>query len=360
MNNSIQIEAIELLQKLVAIPSFSKEEDKTADLLEVFLKSKGKKTERHLNNVWCRSKFYDPARATLLLNSHHDTVRPAKDYTHDPFLARLQEGRLYGLGTNDAGASLVSLLFCFLHFDEHKHLPYNLIFAATAEEEISGLNGIASVLPYLEKIDCAIVGEPTGLRLAVAEKGLMVVDCVSLGTAAHAAHDFPNNAIYNALLDLEWIKNYSFSGISNWLGAVKMNVTMIKAGQQHNMIPDRCEFTLDVRSTDVAGNEFILDHIRKHLKSQIEPRSMRLRASSIALSHPLVRAGQMLGIKLYGSPTISDQALLNCPSVKIGPGESTRSHTADEYILIEELENGIRTYIQLVTKLFENEQDTVG
>jgi len=338
-------DSIDLLKKLVRVPSFSKEEIGTADIIEDFLKVRGVNTYRKLNNIWAFNQHYDPQKPTILLNSHHDTVKPNAGYTKDPFTPEVIDGKLYGLGSNDAGGPLVSLLATFLHFYPKKSLSYNLCFAATAEEEISGPHGIAYVLPDLGQLSFAIVGEPTLMQLAVAEKGLMVLDCVASGKSGHAAREEGENAIYNALQDIEWFRTYHFPKESTIFGPIKMNVTMIEAGSQHNVIPASCHFVVDIRITDVYQNVELLEIIRQHVKSEIKPRSTRLNPSSIPLDHPIVRAGIALGRTTYGSPTMSDQALLPIPSLKLGPGDSARSHTADEFIYLSEIEEAIPLYI---------------
>ena len=344
-------EAIDLLQQLIAIPSLSKEEKQTADLLESFLESKQLSVRRLHNNVWVKSKDWDSSKPTLLLNSHHDTVKASSAYTRNPFSPIIENGKLYGLGSNDAGGPLVSLMQVFFHFESHENRKYNLIFAATAEEENSGSNGIESLLPHIGKVDLAIIGEPTSMQLAVAEKGLLVLDCISHGISSHAAHVTVNNAISNAIQDIYWFNNNKAPKISPMLGEVRMNVTMIHAGSQHNVIPDRCTFTVDVRCTDAYTHDELLDYIRDHVRCDVHPRSLRLNPSSIDMQHPLVIAAQEMYIPCYGSPTISDQALIPYPSVKIGPGDSMRSHTADEFIFLSEIENGISTYISLLSKI---------
>jgi len=351
MHNQLVLESVELLKQLIATPSFSKEEHGTAEIILDFLASKDVKVQRKKNNVWAINKHFDPLKPTLLLNSHHDTVKPNPAYTRNPFIPEGAEGRLYGLGSNDAGASLVALIAAFLSFYERSDFHYNLIFAATAEEEISGKNGISLILPALPKIDFAIVGEPTLLRMAIAEKGLLVIDCCATGIAGHAARNEGENAIYKAIDDIQWIKNYSFPKVSKTLGPVKMTVTLIKSGTQHNVIPAKCEFTIDVRTTDAYTNEEVLEVIRQHTNSEIKPRSTRLKASSVSKDHILVKAAQELGISTFGSPTLSDQSLLNAPSVKIGPGDSARSHSADEYVGLNEIEQGIDVYISLLEKI---------
>lgn len=344
-------EALDLLKQLIAIPSLSKEEDKTADLIQSFFQDKGISTQRKDNNVWVKSLHFDDSKPTILLNSHHDTVKPNVGYTKDPFSPEVEDGKLYGLGSNDAGASLVSLIACFLHFYHAPDLKYNLILAATAEEEISGKNGVESILEELGEIDFAIVGEPTLLDLAISEKGLMVLDCVATGKSGHAARNEGENAIYKAMKDIEWFRTYTFDKVSQTLGPVRMSVTMINAGQQHNVVPDECKFVVDVRSTDCYSNTQILEIIRAHVKSKVEPRSTRLNPSSIPIDHPIVQTGIALGRRTYGSPTMSDQALMSCPSLKLGVGDSARSHTADEFVFIHEIEEGIEFYIQLLKQV---------
>lgn len=344
-------EAIEVLEKLISFPSFSKEEDRTADLLQQYLQGKGIEVHRQKNNIWTFNKNYREELPTILLNSHHDTVRPNSGYTLDPFTPKIKDGKLYGLGSNDAGGALVSLMTAFLYFYDKEDLKYNLIFAATAEEENSGLDGVASVLKHFGKVDFAIVGEPTEMQMAIAEKGLMVVDCTASGTSSHAAHPTEDNAIYNALKDIEWIKNYRFPKKSEALGEVKMTVTVINAGKQHNMVPNTCTFTIDVRTTDVYTNREVFETLQKHLVSKAEARSFRLNSSSISIHHPVVKAGVEQGLKTFGSPTTSDQAVMPFSSLKMGPGLSSRSHSSDEFIFVEEIREGIRIYIELLSKI---------
>jgi len=343
-------DAIQLLQQLIATPSFSKEEDKTANVIEAFLKEKGVDVKRHLNNVWAKNKLFDESKPTILLNSHHDTVKPNKGYTKDPFTPIIEDGKLYGLGSNDAGGPLVSLLATFLFFYD-KLLTHNLIFAATAEEEISGKNGIEALFPLLGKIDFAIVGEPSQMQLAIAEKGLMVLDCVAHGKSGHAAREEGVNAIYEATPDIEWFRTYKFPKVSPLLGPVKMSVTMIHSGSQHNIVPDTCEFTVDVRVNECYTNDEVLEIIGKSVKCKVNARSTRLQPSFIAEEHPIVKAGKELGLKVYGSPTLSDRSLMRFPSLKVGPGDSARSHIADEYIFVKEIEEGIETYINMLKKI---------
>lgn len=341
-------DAILFLKRLIATPSFSKEEQGTAALIQQFFQSRGLVPSRTMNNVWIRNRHFDKKKPTILLNSHHDTVKPNHQYTLNPFQPLEKDGLLYGLGSNDAGGCLVSLIAAFLHFYEQKDLKYNLVLAATAEEEISGANGIEALLPSLGKIDCAIVGEPTLMDMAVAEKGLMVVDCTIAGKAGHAAREEGENAIYKSLDYIRWFDTFKFPEVSPLLGPVKMNVTLIQAGTQHNVIPDECRFTVDVRLNECYTHEQVLAVIREHVKGVVTPRSTRLRSTFIADDHPLVQAGASLGLKSFGSVTMSDKALMPFPALKIGPGDSARSHTADEYIKVEEIIQGIHTYISLL------------
>ncbi|MHC2991637.1 acetylornithine deacetylase [Pontibacter sp. HJ8] len=340
-----------MLQQLIAIPSFSREEEGTANAIAAFLEASGVRVQRKQNNVWAFNKYYNPALPTLLLNSHHDTVKPNTGYTRDPFAAKIEEGKLYGLGSNDAGGCLVALLATFLYFYEQEGLKYNLVYAATAEEEISGRNGLELILPELGELEAAIVGEPTLMQLAVAEKGLLVLDCIATGRSGHAAREEGLNAIYEALPDIQWFQSYRFPVESEHLGPVKLSVTMVQSGTQHNVVPDKCQFTVDVRLTDAYTMEEVLKVIRQHVKAEVTPRSMRLKPSSIPMAHPLVQAGLQLGRKTYGSPTTSDQALLAIPSLKLGPGDSARSHMADEYIYLKEIEEGINLYIAILERV---------
>lgn len=347
--------AVELLKKLVATPSVSREEAGTADIIERFLIDNGVHDVQRLhNNVWARNLHFDEAKPTILLNSHHDTVKPNPRYTRDPFSPEVADGKLYGLGSNDAGASGVSLLAAFLYFYETERLAYNLIVAVTAEEEVGGANGIESLLPHLGDIDFAIVGEPTGMQMAIAERGLVVLDCVAHGVSGHAAREEGVNAIYKAMKDIEWFRTYRFPKESELFGAVKMSVTMISAGNQHNVVPAECRFTVDIRVTDRYTNEEVVEEVSRHVQSEVTPRSTRLKPSYIDPSHPIVRAGAELGLTTFGSPTTSDQSLLPMTSIKIGPGDSARSHSADEYIELKEIEEGIATYIAILGKILKN------
>ena len=355
MNDSpsdIQQKAISLLKELISIPSFSKEEDNTAAAIERFLQSNEITAHRHLNNVWAKNKYYDEAKPTLLLNSHHDTVKPNKAYSLDPFSPIEKDGKLFGLGSNDAGGCLVSLIAAFLHYYKKEDLKYNLVLAATAEEEISGKNGVEALLPYLGKIDCAIVGEPTLLQMAVAERGLMVLDCTSHGRAGHAARSEGDNALYKALDEIRWFKDYQLPKISELLGSSKMTVTVVETDNKaHNVVPSQCKFVVDIRVNELYSFEEVLSIIRSNITSEVQPRSTRLRSTSISVDHPLVQAGKSLGKKSYGSPTTSDKALMPFPALKIGPGDSARSHTADEYIFINEISEGVEFYITLLKQL---------
>lgn len=352
MKNKQAEQAIELLKKLIKTPSFSTEEDQTAQIISEWFAERGILYHREVNNLWAKNKYFDESKPTLLLNSHHDTVRPSSAYTRDPFYPQIEEGKLYGLGSNDAGGCLVSLLTCFAHFYEKQGLSYNLVMAATAEEEISGNNGLKSILSILPKIDVAIVGEPTLMDLAIAEKGLVVFDAKVKGTPGHAAHPNVDNAIYKTIEVLNWFKNYNFEKTSKILGDVKMTVTQINAGKQHNAIPAEVNMVIDVRVNDAYSNTEIAEILKNESPCDvIEPRSLLLSSSSISITHPLVQAGVALGMKTYGSPTLSDQSKLSCPSLKLGPGDSTRSHSADEFIYVREIEEGIEKYIELLNKV---------
>ncbi|MBX9779578.1 MAG: M20 family metallo-hydrolase [Chitinophagaceae bacterium] len=344
--------AISLLQQLIAIPSFSKEEDKTADTINSFLEKVGVKTNRYLNNIWAVNKYFDSSKPTILLNSHHDTVKPNKGYTRDPFEPEIVDNKLFGLGSNDAGGCLVSLIACFLYYYEEKNLKYNLILAATAEEEISGKNGVEVLLPVLPPIDFAIVGEPTLLNLAIAERGLLVIDAVVKGRAGHAARNEGDNAIYKAIQDIQWIQQYQFDKVSDFLGSVKITVTSFHTdNKQHNVVPASAEYLLDIRVNELYTFEEVITILQHSLQATLTPRSTRLKSTSIPLEHPIVQSGIALGKTCYGSPTTSDKALMPFPALKIGPGDSARSHTADEFIFIEEIEQGIDTYINLLKPL---------
>ncbi len=347
----LQKDALHLLKGLIRIESLSKQEDKTAELINQFFTDREIPTHRLKNNVWAFNQYYDESKPTILLNSHHDTVKPNPGYTNDPFDPMVKDGKLFGLGSNDAGGCLVSLIATFIHYFDKKDLKYNLVIAATAEEEISGFDGLELVYPELGNLDFAIVGEPTLMDIAVSEKGLMVLDCTAKGKAGHAAREEGDNAIYKAIKDIEWIRNYRFEKVSPHLGPMKMSVTIINAGYQHNVIPETCNFTIDVRITEMYRNEDVLKIIEDNIQSEVKPRSVRLRPSFIDPDHPLVHAALKHGAKPYGSPTTSDQALVPVPSVKMGPGNSGRSHTANEFIWVSEVEEGIQRYIQVLDEL---------
>ncbi|WP_426095806.1 M20 family metallo-hydrolase [Flavobacterium sp. DSR2-3-3] len=346
-------EAITLLKALIETPSFSSEEDQTALLIENWFRQNNIPFERENNNIWAFNKNFDKTKPTLLLNSHHDTVKPNQGYTNNPFKAIEKDGKLFGLGSNDAGGCLVSLLATFVHFYSNENLPYNIVIVASAEEESSGKNGLNSVLKHLPELECAIVGEPTLMQLAVAEKGLLVLDVIVKGTASHAAHNNPDNPIYNAIPVIEWFNSYQFEKISEVLGPVKMTVTQVTAGKQHNVVPAECHLVVDIRVNDSYNNHEILDTVREHQTAEVNPRSMYLNASSIPVAHELVQAGIALGRTTYGSPTLSDQSVLSCQSLKLGPGETLRSHSADEFIFINEIEEGTQLYIKILTDFFK-------
>ena len=348
MIETLQKDSLELLKNLISIQSFSKEEDKTADLIGQFLQERGIKIHRKLNNIWAYNQHFDASKPTVLLNSHHDTVKPNSGYTRDPYEPKIEDGKLYGLGSNDAGGCLVSLIATFLYFYAQEDLAYNICLATTAEEEISGNNGLECIIPDLGELAFAIVGEPTEMQLAIAERGLLVLDCTVTGKAGHAAREEGDNAIYKALKDMEWFRNYRFAKVSDVFGPLKMSVTIINAGSQHNVVPATCTFTVDVRVTDAYSNEEVLRIIRTNVDCDVKARSVRLKPSSIDKEHPLVQSGIALGRTTYGSPTTSDQALLSIPSVKIGPGDSTRSHMADEYVFVKEIAEGIQLYIDML------------
>jgi len=348
----LQKEATDLLKILIAIPSFSQEEDKTALALTQFFTDRNIKVNTIKNNIWVANLHFDASKPSILLNSHHDTVKPNKGYTNEPFNPMEKEGKLYGLGSNDAGGCLVSLIACFLHFYAMPNLGYNIIFVASAEEEISGHDGIELVLPQLPKIDFGIVGEPTKMEMAIAERGLLVLDVVATGKAGHAAREEGDSALYKILPDIEWFKNYQFEKVSDLLGSVKMSVTVIETdNKQHNVVPSTCKIVVDVRVNELYSFEEVLTIIQENVQAEVKPRSLRLRSTSIELDHVLIKAGKDLGKGYYGSVTTSDKALMPFPTLKMGPGDSARSHTADEFIYSKEIEEGILTYIQLLEKI---------
>jgi len=344
--------AIILLKKLIETPSFSSEEGDTAIHIENWFQEHEIPFKRTKNNIWATNLHFDECKPTLLLNSHHDTVKPNNGYTKNPFEAIEEDGKLYGLGSNDAGGCLVSLIATFTYFYKQPNLHYNLLIVASAEEESSGENGLNSMLSIIPKIDVAIVGEPTLMQLAIAEKGLLVFDATVTGTPSHAAHPNTDNAIYNTIEVLQWFQEFTFKKSSSVLGDVKMTVTQINAGKQHNAVPANVNLVIDVRVNDAYSNKEVVEILQKEAPcSEIIPRSLRLNSSSIPKEHALVQAGIALGRKTYGSPTLSDQAVLSCPSLKLGPGDSTRSHTADEFIYLKEIEEGIEIYIELLEKI---------
>lgn len=352
IQDSIVQDCIQLLKDLIATPSYSKQEEDTATLLSRFFIKKEIEFERKYNNIMAYANGFDPEKPTIWLNSHHDTVRPNAGYTKDPFSPIIEDGKLFGLGSNDAGGPLVSLIACFLHF-VGKEMPFNILLIASAEEEISGKNGIESLVPFLPAAELAIVGEPTLMKMAIAEKGLMVIDATVKGKSGHAAREEGINAIYLALDDLLKIKEFSFKRTSKFLGKSKVSATIIHSGTQHNVVPDTCEYTLDVRVTDAYTLEEALEELKENLNAELKPRSLRLQSSKVPQKHPILTVGIKLGMDTYGSPTLSDQALIPYPSIKIGPGDSARSHTADEFIYIKELEKGILNYILILEKYAE-------
>lgn len=346
--------SIDLLKKLISLPSFSKEEQLRADFLCRYLQELGFEPKRVGNNLWCPAQNIDSSKPGLLLNSHIDTVRPSDSWTRQPFEPQTEGDRLYGLGSNDAGAALVCLIQTFWRLSR-KAQPYNLILGLSAEEEITGAQGIESLMSALPPIDLAIVGEPTGMQAAVAEKGLLVLDCTARGKSGHAAHDNPDNAIYNAIEDINWFKTTILPRSSDLLGPVKMTVTVIQAGEKHNIVPDSCRFTVDIRVNEKYSNQELYDYICKQVKCSVRARSFHLGSSSISPDHPIVKACKTQGLTLYGSPTLSDQARMHCPSIKIGPGQSLRSHTADEFVLLSEIREGAELYYSLLDELKINE-----
>ena len=340
-------DAVELLKKLIATPSVSRNEKDAADIMEQTIRSYGFEPQREANNLWIIDPHYDESRPTLLLNAHIDTVKPVASWSRDPFSPDVEDGVLYGLGSNDCGGGLCSLLQIFRMLTE-KPQSYNLIYLASAEEEVSGKDGITRALPLLPHIDLAIVGEPTGMNPAVAEKGLMVLDVIAHGKSGHAARNEGVNAIYEALDDMRWIRDYKFEKVSEFLGPTKMTLTVVNAGTQHNVIPDKCTMLVDIRTNEFYDNEEVYEFIRQHLKSEVKAHSFRLKSSRIDPEHPLIRKCVAMGMKPFGSPTLSDQALMHFPSFKLGPGESSRSHSANEFIRISEISDAITKYETLL------------
>lgn len=340
-------DAVELLKKLIATPSVSRNEKDAADIMEQTIRSYGFEPQREANNLWIIDPHYDESRPTLLLNAHIDTVKPVASWSRDPFSPDIEDGVLYGLGSNDCGGGLCSLLQIFRMLTE-KPQSYNLIYLASAEEEVSGKDGITRALPLLPHIDLAIVGEPTGMNPAVAEKGLMVLDVIAHGKSGHAARNEGVNAIYEALDDMCWIRDYKFEKVSEFLGPTKMTLTVVNAGTQHNVIPDKCTMLVDIRTNEFYDNEEVYEFIRQHLKSEVKAHSFRLKSSRIDPEHPLIRKCIAMGMKPFGSPTLSDQALMHFPSFKLGPGESSRSHSANEFIRFSEIRDAIAKYETLL------------
>lgn len=353
---SLTSDALELLKNLIATPSFSGEESETATLIRKWLESHEIPCEQIGNNIIAKNAHFTPGKPTLLLNSHHDTVRPNKAYTRDPFAPAVEEGKLYGLGSNDAGGCLVSLLACFAYWYKQADLSHNLLMVASAEEENSGPNSLRGILQDLPQIDVAIVGEPTEMHLAIAEKGLVVFDATITGTPSHAAHPNEDNPIYNAISVLEWFKNFRFPKVSETLGEVKLTVTQIEGGKQHNAVPAHVDLVLDVRVNDCYTNGEVAEILEEQAPCSLRPRSLRLNSSSIDPDHPLVLGGKALGRKTYGSPTLSDQAALSCPSLKMGPGLSLRSHSADEFVEVKEVVEGIAIYVALLERFLKPER----
>ena len=340
-------DAVQLLKKLIATPSVSRNEKDAADIMEQTIRSYDFEPQREANNLWIIDPHYDESRPTLLLNAHIDTVKPVASWSREPFSPDVEDGVLYGLGSNDCGGGLCSLLQIFRMLTE-KPQNYNLIYLASAEEEVSGKDGITRALPLLPHIDLAIVGEPTGMNPAVAEKGLMVLDVIAHGKSGHAARNEGVNAIYEALDDMRWIRDYKFEKVSEFLGPTKMTLTVVNAGTQHNVIPDKCTMLVDIRTNEFYDNEEVYEFIRQHLKSEVKAHSFRLKSSRIDPEHPLIRKCVAMGMKPFGSPTLSDQALMHFPSFKLGPGESSRSHSANEFIRISEIRDAIAKYETLL------------
>lgn len=343
------MDTIDLLKNMIRIPSFSRDEGAVADFLERWMLTEGFEARRLGNNLWMESGPAD-GRPTILLNAHIDTVKPASGYTRDPFTPEIEDGCLYGLGSNDDGGSLVALLETYSRLIQ-KEQPYRLIFSATAEEEVSGKGGLDLILPELGRIDFGVMGEPTGMRMAVAERGLMVLDCTAYGKSGHAARNEGVNAIYKAIEDIQWFKSHSFDRVSDFLGAVKMSVTQINAGTQHNVVPDKCTFVVDVRPNGMYTNPELLEMIKSSVSCEVKERSTRIGSSHLPMNHPAVVRGLSLGLEPFGSPTTSNQALCHFPTLKIGPGDSARSHSADEYIRLDEIADGIETYVALLDGL---------
>jgi acetylornithine deacetylase len=346
-------DSVELLTKLISIPSLSFEEETASIFLFEYLLSRKAEPRRIGNNIVALNKFYVPDKQTILLNSHVDTVKPNSGYTRDPFQPEIIDGKIYGLGSNDAGGALVTMLNTFLYFYEMEDLNYNLAFIASTEEETGTEGGLANTLSKIDfKIDFAFIGEPTNMNMAIAEKGLLVLDCTSHGISGHAARDEGINAIYSALEDIDWFRNYSFEKVSELLGHVKMTVTTINAGYQHNIVPDRCTYCVDIRLNELYTHQEIIEVISKNVKAEIKPRSLKYKPSFTPIDNYFVKVGMELGLKTFGSPTCSDRIHMNFPALKMGPGDSSRSHTADEFIFLDEIRNGLEIYIKFLNKVF--------
>ncbi|MEO1020908.1 MAG: M20/M25/M40 family metallo-hydrolase [Bacteroidota bacterium] len=355
--SQLSAKAIGLLKELIQIQSYSGEEHETGDLLFSYLKEHGFSPLRKKNNVWAWTQTPEPGKPALLLNSHHDTVKATRKWSYDPFTPTVKDGALIGLGSNDAGAPLVSLLHTFLALSEREQ-SYNLCFLASAEEETASKNGVPIVLDELGPIHLGVVGEPTSMRMAIAERGLIVLDCVSHGKSGHAARNEGENALYKAFSDIEWFRTYQFSDVSDVLGAVNMTVTQIEAGTQHNVVPDECRFVVDVRPNEHYTNAQLVEAIKEQVSCEVNPRSLNLNASGIAPDHPVVQRGKHLKMELYGSKTMSDQVHMPFPCIKIGPGDTHRSHTADEFVYLSEIEEGIPQYLALLDGLKLNTQES--
>ena len=347
---ALSAQSIRFLKKLISIKSYSKEEDKTAGFIVKYLSDHSFEPQRKVNNVWAWSGKVEEGKPTVLLNSHHDTVKATSKWTFDPFTPTEQDGKLIGLGSNDAGGSLTSLVHVFIELSKSEQ-PYNLVFLASAEEESSAKNGVPIVLEEIGKIDIGVVGEPTSMNMAIAERGLIVLDCVAHGESGHAARGEGENALYKAVKDIEWFKNFDFEKKSKILGKINMTVTQIKAGTQHNVVPDECRFVVDVRPNEHYSNAEVVEVIRRHVECDVNPRSLKLNASGIDPNHSIVQKGMEMGIKTYGSQTMSDQVHMPFPCIKIGPGDTRRSHTANEFVYLDEIEEGIEVYLKLLNRL---------
>ena len=342
-------DAVELLKRLIETPSVSRDETAAANVMANYLERWGLPYGREGNNLWVGCPDWDNNRPTVMLNAHIDTVKPVSTWTRNPYEACVEDDRLYGLGSNDCGGGLVSLLQTYRIMKDRQR-PFNVLWVASAEEEVSGKDGFSRVLPLLPPVNVAIVGEPTGMQPAIAEKGLMVIDGYAHGVSGHAAREEGVNAIYEALDDLVWLRDYRFRKTSPLLGPTKMTVTVVEAGTQHNVVPDQLHFVIDVRTNEYYQNEYLFEFLRKHMKKcELQARSFRLHSSSFPEDHPLIMRCKAMGKTPFGSPTLSDQALMPFPSFKMGPGQSSRSHSADEFICISEIADAIDTYVRLLS-----------